>query len=202
MVNEASMEHGPEGSRPTGDGWFVVNTREAAWMHNDKFGAGVTFEGASEFAHYGINVQVLWPGQPNGYYHREGAQEDFLVLSGECLLLVEDQERHLRAWDFVHCPREVAHIFVGAGEGPCVILAASSRQFQKDGPWGSYCVDETAARYNASPPENTQDVELAYARVPPSRPARYRQGLLPGDEPNAARSTTSWTGSGAAAPFS
>jgi len=68
---------------------------------------------------------------------------------------------------------------VGAGDGPCVILAASSRQFQKDGPWGFYSVDETAARHNASSPEETQDGKLAYARFAPSQESRYRDGWLP-----------------------
>ena len=70
-------------------------------------------------------------------------------------------------------------MFVGAGDGPCVLLAVSSRQFQKDGPWGFYCVDDSAARFNASSPEETQDGDVAYARFAPSRPARYREGLLP-----------------------
>jgi hypothetical protein len=81
----------------------------------------------------------------------------------------------------VHCPPETRHAFVGAGDGPCVLLAASSRQFQKDGPWGSYSVDETAAGYNASSPQETPDGSLAYARFPPQQPQRYPGGLLPGD---------------------
>jgi hypothetical protein len=93
--------------------------------------------------------------------------------------LDEGQERPLKQWDFVHCPPETRHAFVGAGDGPCVILAVSSRQFQKDGPWGFYCADETARRYNASSPEDTQDSDVAYARFPPSQPTRYRDGLLP-----------------------
>jgi uncharacterized cupin superfamily protein len=128
----------------------------------------------------GMSIQVLPPGEPNATYHWETEQEDFLVVAGEALLIVEGQERRLRQWDFVHCPPETRHVIVGAGEGPCVILAAGSRQFQKNGPWGFYCADETAARFNASSPEDTQDGELAYARFPPSQPTRYRAGLLPG----------------------
>jgi hypothetical protein len=79
----------------------------------------------------------------------------------------------------VHCPPETKHAFAGAGDGPCILICASSRQFQKDGPWGFYCADETAARYNASSPEDTQDGALAYARFPLPRPTRYRDGLLP-----------------------
>ena len=90
------MEEAAGWKRPAGEGWFVVNAREAAWIHNEKFGAGVTFEGSPEFTQVGINIQVMWPGQPNGYYHGEGAQEDFLVLRGACLLLVEGEERRLK----------------------------------------------------------------------------------------------------------
>jgi len=86
----------------------------------------------------------------------------------------------LKQWDFVHCPPETRHVFVGAGDGSCVILAASSRQFQKDGPWGFYSVDETAARYNAASPEETRDGSVAYARFPPEQETRYSGGLLPG----------------------
>ena len=95
MVPEAPMQHRPGGSQPAGEGWFIVNAREAEWVHNEWFGAGVTFEGPPGFAHYGVNVQVLWPGQPNGYYHGEGGQEDFLILSGECLLLIECEDRRM-----------------------------------------------------------------------------------------------------------
>ena len=83
MVAEARLEDGDGGKKPAGEGWFIVNARDAAWMHNDRFDAGVTFEGTPYFQHYGINIQVLRSGQPNGYYHAEDGQEDFLVLSGE-----------------------------------------------------------------------------------------------------------------------
>ena len=38
----------------------------------------------------GINVQVMQPGQPNCRYHSEPVQEDFLVLYGECILILDD----------------------------------------------------------------------------------------------------------------
>jgi hypothetical protein len=79
----------------------------------------------------------------------------------------------------VHCPPKTRHAFAGAGDCPCVLLCASSRQFQKHGPWGFYCADETAARYDASSPEHTQDGDVAYARFAPSHPTRYHAGLLP-----------------------
>jgi uncharacterized cupin superfamily protein len=125
---------------------------------------------------------VIGAGKPSGTYHWETEQEDFLVLSGEGLPIVEGQERKLRQWDFVHCPPETRHVFVGAGNGPCVILAAASRHFQKDGPWGYYCVDETAARYNASSPERRG---TAASPTPGFRPRRRR-----GTRPDCFRATS------------
>jgi uncharacterized cupin superfamily protein len=159
---------------PAGDGWFVVNAREAEWVHNEKFGAGVTFEGATSFPHFGINVQVLWPGQPNGYYHAEDAQEDFLILSGECLLLIEGEERRLRAWDFVHCPPGTTHIFVGAGDGPCAFVAVGARNVE-----GGivYPASELAQRHGAGASETTTDFAEAYAGAPETKRGPYAGGL-------------------------
>jgi uncharacterized cupin superfamily protein len=185
VVPEAELEQTGAGLVPASVGWFVMNARDARWFNRPGHGDSLPLTGCDEFEAetyfpmLGMSIQVLGPGEPNGTYHWETEQEDFLVLSGEARLIVEGQECRLKQWDFVHCPPETRHVFVGAGDEPCVILAASSRQFQKDGPWGFYCVDETAARYNASPSEDTQDTELAYARFPPSQPARYRDGLLP-----------------------
>ena len=74
------------------------------------------------FEQLGFTLAVLEPGKPTGMYHAESSQEDFLVLAGACLLLVEEEERGLRAWDFVHCPPGTRHTFVGTGDGPCVIF--------------------------------------------------------------------------------
>jgi len=181
------LEETEAGLVPAGAGWFVMNVRDARWFHKPGQGDSVPLTGSDEFeaetyfSMLGMAIRVVGPGEPSGTYHWETEQEDFLVLSGEGLLIVEGQERKLRQWDFVHCPPETRHAFVGAGEGPCVILAVSSRQFQKDGPWGYYCVDETAARYNASSPEETQDGGIAYARFAPDQETRYPGGLLPGD---------------------
>ncbi|HEX2466853.1 MAG TPA: cupin domain-containing protein [Solirubrobacterales bacterium] len=187
MVEEAELKQTDAGLVPASPGWFVLNARDARWFDKPGRGHSLPLTGSDEyeaetfFPMLGIAIAVLEPGEPNATYHWETEQEDFLVLSGEALLIVEGQERRLKQWDFVHCPPEARHALVGAGDGPCVILAASSRQFQKDGPWGYYCAEETAARYNASSPEDTQDSELAYARFAPSRPTRYQDGLLPGD---------------------
>jgi uncharacterized cupin superfamily protein len=186
MVPEARLEDGGAGLVPASRGWFVLNARDARWFEKPGQGHSLPLTGHDEyeaetfFPMLGMAIRVVNPGEPTTTYHWETEQEDFLVLAGEGLLVVEGQERPVRQWDFVHCPPETRHTFVGAGDRPCVLLCASSRQFQKDGPWGFYCADETAARYNASPPEDTQDGEIAEGRFAPSQPARYREGLLPG----------------------
>jgi uncharacterized cupin superfamily protein len=187
VVPEAELKESDAGLVAGSTGWFVMNVRDARWFHKPGQGDSVPltgydeFEAETYFPMLGMAIRVVGPGEPTGTYHWETEQEDFLVLAGEGLLIVEGQERKLRQWDFVHCPPETKHVFVGAGEEPCVILAASSRQFQKDGPWGYYCVDETAAKYNASSPEETQDGSIAYGRFAPEEETRYLGGLLPGD---------------------
>jgi uncharacterized cupin superfamily protein len=128
VVDEASLEHSGAGLRPVTDGWFVVNLRDAAWETNDVLGAACFFEaGEAPFAQLGVNVRVLQPGRRRWLYHAESSQEDFLVVAGECVLLVEGQERPLAAWDFVHCPPGTAHAFVPTGDSPCVIVMAGAR---------------------------------------------------------------------------
>jgi len=187
VVPEAQLKQTGAGLVPASTGWFVLNVRDARWFHKPGQGDSTPltgydeFEAETYFPMLGMAIRVVGPGEPTGTYHWETEQEDFLVLSGEGLLIVEGQERKLRQWDFIHCPPETRHVFVGAGERPCVLLCASSRQFQKDGPWGYYCVDETAARYNGSSPEETQDGGVAYARFASAEETRYPGGLLPGD---------------------
>jgi uncharacterized cupin superfamily protein len=188
MVDEARLEETEVGLIPAGAGWFVMNAGDARWFDKPGQGHSLPLTGYDEheaeqyFPMLGMAIRVMAPGEPSDTYHWETEQEDFLLLAGEALLIVEGQERALRQWVFVHCPPETRHAFVGAGEGPCVLLCASSRQFQKDGPWGFYCADETAARHNASSPEDTQDGTLAYARFPEPRATRYHDGLLPDDD--------------------
>jgi uncharacterized cupin superfamily protein len=185
VVPEATFEDTGAGLAPKSAGWFVLNARDARWFDKPGQGHSVPLTGNDEyeaetfFPMLGMAIRVMSPGEVSTTYHWETEQEDFLVLAGEALLVIEGQERPLKQWDFVHCPPEARHAFVGAGDGPCVLLCASSRQFQKDGPWGFYCADETAARYNAAAPEDTQDGGIAYARFPPSRETRYPDGLLP-----------------------
>ena len=176
MVPEAPLEGSDGGLVPQGEGWFVVNARAARWFDSD-FGPFTRFEGEGDakFKLIGINIGVLQPGQPACMYHAEDEQENFLVLSGECLLLVEGEERRLSAWDFVHCPPWTAHVFVGAGEGPCAILALGTRL--TDGL--VYPVSELAAKYGASVEKETTSGQDAYAKYGQPVETSYRQGWLP-----------------------
>jgi uncharacterized cupin superfamily protein len=161
MTEEARLEQRESGLAPATPGWFVVNVGNAAWETHEVSGAACLFESAeATFEQLGINVSVLLPGQPNGLYHGEETQEDFLVLAGECLLLVEGEERRLQAWDFVHCPPGTEHIFVGAGEGPCVIVMMGNRRPRRP---IFYPVSELALRHRAGVETATPNPQEAYA---------------------------------------
>jgi uncharacterized cupin superfamily protein len=172
LVPEARLEDTGSGLEPVSDGWFVVNVRDAAWIANDAFGAACGFEGdEAPYPHVGFTLHVLSPGQPNGMYHREAGQEDFLVLAGECLLLVEGEERPLRAWDFVHCPPHTEHIFVATGDGPCVIFMTGGRAT-----WPEkgivYPRSDLALRHGAGVEAETTSPAEAYASFPRWQPGR------------------------------
>jgi uncharacterized cupin superfamily protein len=163
VVAEAPLEQTEHGLVPAGEGWFVVNVRGAHWRDGGPFGTWATFEGENaRFPEFGINVSILQPGQPACMYHAEEAQEDFLVLAGECLLLVEGEERKLRAWDFFHCAPWTEHVLVGAGDGPCLVLAVGTRG--KEGL--VYPVRDVALKHDAGVLEETSDGATAYARFP------------------------------------
>jgi uncharacterized cupin superfamily protein len=179
VVEEARFEQTKHGLVPEGDGWFVLNARDARWADRGRRGMVMTFEGEPEFGQVGVNLFVLWPGQPMSMYHWEADQEDFLVLSGQALLIVEGEERPLRQWDFVHTPPRVAHTIVGAGSGPAAILAIGAREHQAGEEWGGYPYSELAMRHDASAEEETNDPQVAYARFPAREPSAYRDGWLP-----------------------
>jgi uncharacterized cupin superfamily protein len=167
-------------------GWFVVNARETTWRRRPGRGysaplTGLTDEEAQTlFPQLGMQIVVLEPGEPIGMYHWEKDAEGFLVLSGEALLLVEGEERPLRQWDFVHCPPGTRHMIVGAGDGPCVVLAAGARDhMDEDCNGGGYVVDEAALRHGAGVEEETSDPAVAYARFPETELVSYPNGLLP-----------------------
>ena len=161
--------------------WFVLNAREAHWRERPGRGYSLPFTGWTDeeaderFPQLGVHLYVLGPGEPIGMYHREADQEDFLVLSGEALLLVEGEERPLRQWDFVHCPPGTEHMIVGAGHGRCVVLGVGARQHGRI----AYTVDEVAQRHGAGVEEETSDPDAAYARFADSEAVRYREGWLP-----------------------
>ena len=180
MVPESKLETTEYGLAPRGEGWFVLNMSDAEWRHADGRGAVCVvaddFEGwRRESNQLGINPFVLMPGELMGMYHWEADQEDFLVVSGEAVLIVEGEERQLRAWDFFHCPPNTKHVIVGAGSGPCLVIAVGARTHDSLG----FPADEVAKRHGASVEEDTMDGDVAYASAPPREPTAYRDGWLP-----------------------
>ena len=185
MVREAELVATENGRVPKGEGWFVLNARDAPWHDRGGRGFLCEFEGfgiedALDFTQLGINLTVLGPGEPMAMYHRENDQEDFLVLAGEALLVIEGEERPLQRWDFVHCPAGTNHVLVGAGEGPCLVLAVGARDRSTGPDWGAYTVDAGAIRHGAGVERETSDPQEAYARFPHRGATSYREGWLPG----------------------
>jgi uncharacterized cupin superfamily protein len=160
------------------DSYFVASVRKLRWQENE-LGATCEFDKHCErFPEFGINLTVLAPGQPMTMYHRERYQEGFLVLRGECLLIVEGQEVRLRQWDYFHCPPDVAHAIVGAGTRPSLVLAVGNRT-------GTdaivYPRDEIALKHGAGVEQDTPYPKEAYARF--TRPAPnvpFREEFLTG----------------------
>jgi uncharacterized cupin superfamily protein len=188
VVPEAELVATEHGLVPKGQGWFVLNARETQWWERKGRGVlcefeGAGFDGAADFEQLGINLTLLAPGEPMSMYHRENDQEDFLVLAGEALLIVEGDERPLRQWDFVHCPAGTDHVVIGAGNGPCLVLAVGARDRSTGPDWGIYTVDGAAIRHGAGVERETTDPAEAYARFPRSELTRYRNGWLPAWEP-------------------
>jgi uncharacterized cupin superfamily protein len=171
-VGEAKLEDVGSGLAPVSPGWFVVNASEAAWVRHEAFGGRCVFESTERvlaerpgvepqfFTETGFTLAVLEPGKPSGMYHAETTQEDFLVLSGTCLLIVEDEERPLRAWDFVHLPPGTCHAFVGTGEAPCAIFMTGAR---REGDSIVYPRSETASAHGAGVEQETPSPHEAYA---------------------------------------
>jgi uncharacterized cupin superfamily protein len=186
VVPEATLAQAASGLVPASEGWFVVNAADAAWVRNEAFGARCSFEANGPAvrqnpeleertnAQMGFRLHVLEPGKPSGLYHAESQEEDFLVLSGTSLLLVEGEERNLRAWDFVHCPPGTEHVFVGT-DAPCVVLMAGARTEE-----GTihYPVSELAGRHEASAEAETDSPGEAYAPF-----EHWQPGEQPADVP-------------------
>jgi len=178
---EARLERAASGLVPVTDGWFVLNVRDAAWLSNDAFGRRAVFEGSGpalrgrpyleghRFDQIGINLAFLSPGKPSGLYHADSRQEDFLVLSGECVAIVEEEERRLRAWDFLHCPPGTRHVFVGVSAEPCVILMVGARTRKRE---VVYPRSEAALGRGAGVEVETSSAAEAYAPFPDWQPKR------------------------------
>jgi uncharacterized cupin superfamily protein len=170
MPEEARLEEAGSGLKPASDGWFVVNVGDSAWFEHEAFGSGASFESREfPFREFGININVLKPGQPLCLYHEENAQENFLVLAGEAVLLVNGEERPLRAWDFVHSPPGTEHVIVGSGDGLTIVLAVGTRP-EED--YLHYPRSEVAERHGASAEQDTNDPREAYARFNRPEPGR------------------------------
>jgi uncharacterized cupin superfamily protein len=162
---------------PDGDGWFVVNAREIRWREWGPLGVYCDFEGKRHFEKTGFTLAVLEPGKPSGMYHAESGQEDFFVLAGECVLVVEEQERELGPWDFFHSPPRTAHMIVGAGNDRAVVVAVGTRGLPRKGL--VYPVSDAAARHGVSVAQETRDPAEAYADLDRPTRVRYQEGWLP-----------------------
>lgn len=179
MTKEAELSPSSTGLLPTSEGWFVLNARDARWSHAPGRTAVCEFEGELPFGQIGVNLSVLNPGEAMSRYHWEADQEDFLVLSGEALLIVEGEERALTPWDFVHCPPGVSHVILGAGDRRCVVLAVGARDRSTGDDWGAYPVDPVAIRHGAGVEHETSDPAEAYAGLPRRRPTAFNADWLP-----------------------
>jgi uncharacterized cupin superfamily protein len=180
VVPEAKVESEEHGLVAKGEGWYVVNARDVRWLYSETRGAYCDIEGDTDWNQFGANLYVLEPGAPMAMYHWEADQEGFFVLSGEAVLLIEGEERPLKQWDYVHCPPKTNHVVIGAGSGPCAVLALGARIDSVDNPnWGAYPVDETALRHGAGVEEETTDARVAYASVKRRGPTRFREEWLP-----------------------
>lgn len=149
---------------------FIVPVGAARALSHSRRATMIDFEpDDAPWPDLGVNIQVMQPGQPNCRYHSEPVQEDFLVLHGECIVILDGEERSLQRWDFLHCPAGTEHVFVGAGDGPCAVLMIGSRRLDE----AHYPVNAVAAKYDASVDTATDDPAEAYAdwRREPRRPA-------------------------------
>ena len=185
IAPEASPRMTKNGLVVDSEGWFVLNARESRWKSEGPLGRYCNFEGKRRFPQLGINISVLEPGQAIGKYHRENAQEGFLVVAGECLLIVEEQERTLTTWDYFHCPGGTDHIILGSGEGPAIVVAVGARGREVGGGL-VYPVSELASRHGAGVARETTDPAEAYAEIfaelPRPRFVPYEPGSLPDDD--------------------
>jgi uncharacterized cupin superfamily protein len=178
-MDEAKIEETETGLQPADDGWWILNASELGWATVEGMGTWSSFESPKAPSPLlGIGIHILSPGETPGFYHAESNQEGFLVLSGECLAIVEGQERRMGPWDYLHCPPGTAHITIGAGDGPCAILMVGTRAPDAT---TRYIADPVAARHGAAVEIETDSAREAYKDRPPIRPARSPWPLESGD---------------------
>jgi uncharacterized cupin superfamily protein len=161
---------------PVTAGWFVVNAREAPWMHNAmravcRFGG----QGEAHFDDLGIALYWLAPGRPMSLYHHEAGQEDFLILRGRCTVLIEGRTREAGPWDLVHCPPRTPHTILAAGEEPALILAVGARREPGS---ARYPVEPEAIVRSAGVPDEQTTADQVYASF--GEPQRGPAPDLPG----------------------
>src|SRR4051794_32197505 len=170
MTDQARIEDTEAGRVPADDGWFILNLGEIGWETLEGGGIWCSFESpAARSPLLGIGVHILNPGEAPGFYHEESNQEGFLVLSGECVAVVEGQERRMGPWDYLHCPPGTRHITVGAGDAPCAILMVGTRSPDRT---ILYAADPVAARYGKSVERDATSPKEVYAGRPPIGPAK------------------------------
>lgn len=162
-MSEARLEDGV----PVSAGWFALNARDAPWLHNEmravcRFGG----EGEAHFDDLGVSMYWLQPGKPMSMYHHEAGQEDFLIVRGEGILIIEGEERPLRTWDFVHCPPRTPHTILATGDEPALIVAVGAR---KEKGSARYPIEPAAVRHGAGVPDPSVSSQEAYARFGPPR---------------------------------
>jgi mannose-6-phosphate isomerase-like protein (cupin superfamily) len=157
--------------------WYIKNIRDVQWYDAGDFGCYGDFEQGEHFPEFAFNFGVAWPGQPAALYHREDHQEGFLVLSGECVMIVEGEEHLMKAWDYFHCPPGTPHIIVGAGDGPAFVIAVGGRVGGSGNP--VYLPDPAAAKYGAAVEQETTDPKEAYASLDEPQPTQFREEFLP-----------------------
>src|SRR3954451_14294902 len=160
--------------------WFVVNATRATWKAAPGWGRFMKFEPeGTRFADFGINMHVIGPDERSTMYHGEDGQEDFLVLSGACTVVIEGEAHALKAWDFLHCPAWTRHTFANTGDEPCAILMVGARRDGADVDC-EYPVDPEAVALGAGVEAYTTEPDVAYARTPDYEVEDYRPGTLPG----------------------
>jgi uncharacterized cupin superfamily protein len=117
-------------------------------------------KGEAHFDDIGVSLFWLQPGRPMSLYHHEVVQENFLVLAGQCALIIEGEERPLQSWDCVHCPPRTARTIAASGEHPTRVLGVGAR---KENGGARDPVDPVAIAHGAGVPDQSTPAEEVYA---------------------------------------